>query len=174
MVIIGYGLHGKNITETIISASFVFLFLWICFSYILFHRFRFDNGIIKFRSPRYQKSEIMDSFSNSGIDIPDLSIDLGHHDGCVGIILALIGSIIGIFILLFLLYIGFEIGSILFLLIAIPLYWIFRLSARLVYVNARKCNGNLGVSVVTALKYALMYSMVIGLVFYGVNAVLMR
>jgi hypothetical protein len=163
--IVGFQLHGTNVYETIINTVILSGILWAYFSYILYRGLRFDHGKVKWRWPKISISDISDAVSNSGVSIPDLSDGFDVGEGCLGAILGIAVSIIAIIILVVLIYLGVEIGIFVSLIIAIPMYWLFRYSARLVIVNSRKCENNLIKSMMVAIKFAVIYSALMGIIF---------
>lgn len=94
--------------------------------------------------------------------------DIAGADGCLGFVIGAVLFVLALVVTGVLVSIGLEVGVFLGVLIAIPLYGLFRLSARLVVVNAKRCRGRLLVSLGTGLGYASAYATVIGVVFYGV------
>ena len=133
--IVGFRLHGTNLNETIINTVILSGILWAYFSYILYRGLRFDHGKVKWRWPKISISDISDAVSNSDVSIPDLPGGFDVGEGCLGAILGIAVSIIAVIVLVVLIYLGIEIGIFVSLIIAIPMYWLFRYSARLVIVN---------------------------------------
>ena len=172
-IVIALKLHKSTGVETIINGSILFVVLCTYFIVILYHGFRFDNGIVKWRKPKIELHNVSDAFSN----VPDVSLfDFSFDDGfgCLGFIVGLLGVVLSVAMAVVLLYLGMEITLIIGLCIIVPLYWLFRLSARIVLANTRLCKNNISISILIGIKYAFIYSVFISFVFFGIEKLLLK
>jgi hypothetical protein len=164
LAVVGWKLHGTNVRETLAAVAVAFVIFWSYFSCILYRGLRFDNGVVRWRRPSLEWPDV-------GGQVDFSQLDLGSIDGegCFGVIIGVVVSIVALVTLVILIWLGVEIGLFLSLVIVVPVYWLFRLSARLVIVNTRTCAGNPGSSMRWAARYAFIYALVVGAVFFAIN-----
>ncbi|HLL90515.1 MAG TPA: hypothetical protein VK324_14540 [Tepidisphaeraceae bacterium] len=88
--------------------------------------------------------------------LPDL--DIGDADGCLGAaVAALLWILVGV-LLVFVLWGLLNVFIAILLTAAAGLYWIFYRALRQIIVRGRRCRGNLGLSMVYAAFFTLLYA----------------
>lgn len=166
--LVGWRLQQPTWNETLIVGTVIGLLLWLYFTVILYRRVRFDHGRISWAKPKVDDEAIKELRDQVLSNLPSPQVDLG--EGCVPYIIGLVVFLLVVAFLPWLIAWGVEIGSLLVFAIAIPLYWMFRFSARLVIVHAARCNGDLPRSLLIGLFYAFTYAAVIGVIFHLLNS----
>jgi hypothetical protein len=170
---VALGLHRTPLQESLAETAVLCAVMFGYFTVILYRGFRFDHGRIRWRMPRIDPGDVGEALSH--VQIPDVSSAMPGIDsaeGCLGLIVVGVVAALAFVIIAFLLSCGIEAGMLIVLLVAIPLYGIFRLSARMVIVHARRCRGRLLMSLAIALPYAVLYTAAMGAVFYGIERML--
>ncbi|KAF0143971.1 MAG: hypothetical protein FD156_2245 [Nitrospirae bacterium] len=136
-------------------ASIIALILFVFLSYGLY------KGATIIGKPLFPELKFVDlSLADAPtIDVPD--IDIG--DGIGGIIVSIIlWIVLTVVIFLLLAFVFTTLWSVLLLLV-FALYWIFYRALKIVFLKARLCKGNLGLSI----KYSLMYTVLYTGWFFG-------
>jgi hypothetical protein len=167
------GLHRAPLQESSIATTVLCAVMLAYFTVILYRGFRFDHGRITWKVPKIDPVDVGDALSN--VQGPDLGSVLHGFDaaeGCLGLIVGIVVGVVAFVAITVLLSYGIEAGMTIVVLVAVPLYGIFRLSARMVIVHTRRCRGRLWMSLAIALPYAVLYTALMGTVFYGIERML--
>lgn len=139
--------------ELEITVSIIALALFAFLAYGLY------NGATIHGKPLFPELKFVDpSYVDAmPIDAPDIdSIDIG--DGIGGVIISIILWIVLTIVLVILLtFVLTTMWSALLLLIFV-LYWLFYRALRIVFLKARICKGDLGLSIRYSLMYTILYT----------------
>jgi hypothetical protein len=167
---VAVGLHRAPRQESLVETTVLWAVMMSYFTIILYRGFRFDHGRVSWKVPRIEPAEVGDALSN--VQSPDLGSVLHGFDsaeGCLGLIVGIIVGVVAFEAITILLAYGLEAGMVIAVLVAVPLYGIFRLSARMVIVHTRRCRGRLLMSLAIALPYAVLYTVAMGAVFCAIE-----
>jgi hypothetical protein len=135
------------------------------FTILLWCGMRPDNGSIAWQDALSRLARRLEVNDLSGADIPTpTTIDLPLDDHW-GLLLGLLWNLalwIGFSVLMAtLLWLGVNLALIALVVLATPLYAIFRRGLRLVLIHGARCRGRLAASLLQALPYAFGYSLLI-------------
>ncbi len=172
-ICVAAGLHRAPLQESLVEVAVLCAAMLVYFTVILYRGFRFDHGRISWRVPRIHPADVGDALTH--VQVPDISgvmPGVDSAEGCLGLIIAGAVAMLAVVLLTILVYCGIEAGMLIALLVAVPLYGIFRLSARMVIVHTRRCRGRLPMSLAIALPYAVLYTAAMGAVFYLIERML--
>jgi hypothetical protein len=174
VVCVAVGLHRAPLQESLVATTVLCAVMMAYFTIILYRGFRFDHGRISWKVPKVDAADVGDALSNfQGPDLGSGFSPVGDSaEGCLALIVGLVVGVVAFVVITILLSYGIEVGMLIVLLVAVPLYGIFRLSARMVIVHTRRCRGRLLMSLAIALPYAVLYTVAMGVVFYGIERML--
>jgi len=172
-VCVAVGLHRTPLQESLVATTVLCAVMMVYFTVILYRGLRFDHGRISWKVPKVDLADVGDALSNlQGPDPGSIFPVDDSAEGCLGVIVAIVVGVVAFVIVTILVSYGLEAGMLIVLLVAVPLYGIFRLSARMVIVHTRRCRGRLLMSLGIALLYAVLYTTAMGAVFYGIERLL--
>ena len=143
----------------------MFLYLTI----ILFLGVRFDkNERFVIEWPKGDPTSIFDAASFAPGDTGGFFTEIGSEAGLLGIvigfILDIIATIVIVFVISILLWIGLNGILAVSLAVCVPLFFFYRRALRSVVTKGRRCQGNIKASLLHALKSTLGYT----IWFYGI------
>jgi hypothetical protein len=168
------GLHATLLKESAISGAVIFAILQSYFTILLYFGVRPDNGYVAWGK---SIEKFVTNTDLPSASLPDLgSMDVG--DDLFGIIIGpiitiLVTVVLAVFLTLAI-WVGLNVIALLGLIIFVPMYYIFRRSLRLVLIHTRTCRGRLGTSALIAIRYAIPYSLLIGLCLWAPDWVLRK
>jgi magnesium-transporting ATPase (P-type) len=156
-------LSKKSIYDELeITVSIIAFVLFAFLAYGLY------NGATIVGKPLFPELKFVDPslVDAAPIDVPD--IDVG--DGIGGIIISIVLWIVLTIILFILLtFVLTTVWSVLLVLI-FALYWLFYRALRIVFLKARICKGDLGLSIQYSLMYTVLYTgWIFGLIWLSKN-----
>lgn len=167
---VAMGLHRAPLQESLAETAVLCAMMMTYFTVILYRGFRFDHGRVSWKAPRIDPADVGDALSNvQGPDVGTILHGFDSAEGCLGLIVGMVIGVVAFVAVTVLLSYGIEVGMVIVVLVAVPLYGIFRLSARMVIVHARRCRGRLLMALAIALPYAVLYTVAMGAVFYGIE-----
>lgn len=170
---VALGPHRAPLQESLAETSVLCAVMMAYFTIILYRGFRFDHGRVTWKVPKIDPADVGDALSH--VQVPDVSgviPGVDSAEGCLGLIVAGMIGVVVLVLVSILVCCGLEAGMLIMVLIAIPMYGIFRLSARMVIVHTRRCRGRLLMSLAIALPCAVLYTVAMGAVFYGIERML--
>jgi hypothetical protein len=144
--------------ELHILAGFLAMFMFGYLFLVLYYGVRFDrNEQYSFSWPISKFETWWDATSqfNTGGTLTEGGAEAGPLGIIIGFLLDLLVSIIISFVIAVVLWLTFSFVVTAILVVAIPLFFLFRRSIRYIVANGRLCRGNLGRSVVFALRATL-------------------
>jgi hypothetical protein len=136
---------------TAVLATFMFGYLFL----VLYYGVRFDrNEQYSFSWPGSKFESWWDGTSqfNTGGTLAEGGAEAGPLGMIVGFLLDLIVSAVIAFVIAVVLWLTFSFVVTAILVVAIPLFFLFRRSIRYIVVKGRSCHGNLGRSIFFALR----------------------
>lgn len=166
MLAVGFHLHKSIYEESITAVFFIFTFLFLYFFLILYFGLRYDTGISERELYTNAHNNFSKSFNIETAEFPNIEIPhLGGDDIVSAFFAALyfiLFSILFLAALFLLAWIGLNVMLFAFISAFIPIYYIFRISLRIILIKGIRCKGKLLKSILVASKYALLYSFALG------------
>jgi hypothetical protein len=156
-------------TELEILTGIISAMMFIYLSVILFLGVRFNkNERICIEWPKGEPFSLTDTGSFIPGDTGGFFTELGSEAGIpgiiIGFILDMVATVVIVFLISLLLWIGMNGLEAVILAVCIPLYFFYRRALRAIVANGRSCRGNIGASLLQAFKSTLGYA----LWFYGI------
>jgi hypothetical protein len=150
-----YWLNKSVWAELHILAGFLAIFMFAYLFAVLYHGVRFDrNEQYSFSWPASKFETWWDATSqfNTGGTLTEGGAEAGPLGIIIGFLLDLLVSIIIAFVIAVVLWLTFSFVVTAILVVSIPLFFLFRRSIRYIVAKGRSCRGNLGRSIVFALR----------------------
>jgi hypothetical protein len=94
----------------------------------------------------------------SGLDLPDIGLDLDFDEGILGVIVAMLVSIVAVIFLAGLAWVLINVVWGLAIVLAVAVFWVFNRALRQVFAHSRRCRGNLAASLTFAALYTTLYT----------------
>ena len=156
-------------TELEIVTGIISVIIFCYLSMVLYLGVRFDKKerfVIEW--PQGNLNSLMDATSLIPDDISGVFTDMGSEAGIpgmiIGFILDVIVSIVLVFLISLLFWLGFNGILAVIIAVCLPLFYFYRRVLRSIILRGRNCRANPRLSMIHSIKYTLGYS----LWFYGV------
>lgn len=167
-------MRATALVEALAAGAVLFAVFQTWFTVLLHHGVRYDHGIVSWSEALVAYERVRRDIGDAP-SVPDASpLDVVGGDDPISITLSIIAAIIlavcWAAVLAFLLWIGLNALLAAFFAIAVPVYWLFRRSLRLVAMHSRRTQGDLAASALTALRYSLAYAACLTGILWGIDA----
>lgn len=172
------GLRAGALAEAAITGAAMFAVFQTWFTLLLHHGVRYDSGNVQWSAVLVAYRQARDAVGDAEAP-PELPpIDVVGGDDPLSVVLSVLAAIVlavcWAAVLAVLLWLGLNALLVAALMVAIPLYWLFRRSLRAVAVHIPRTRGDLFRSALTALRYSLPYALALTGIVWAVDALAQR
>ena len=150
-------------TELEILTGIISAMMFIYLAVIFYLGVHFDkHERISIEWPKGEPISLSEASSYIPFDFNGFFTELGSEAGIagliIGFILDLVATVVIVFVISLLLWIGLNGIEVVILAVCIPLYFFYRRVLRAIVIRGRRCRGNIGASLLQALKSTLGYA----------------
>jgi hypothetical protein len=101
--------------------------------------------------------DFTDAVDGSWLDVPSFDV-VGDHEGCLGMILSIVLSVVVLIVLAGVLWFLANVGVAVVLVLFLAVAWVFARALRQVFRHSRTCRGRVAPSLGYAVLYSLLYT----------------